>query len=819
MRTSEQKIYTPSITTTGKSPSLTEKLEIDNVDTQESDDYKSLLRYDTDYASPLSSKFTDRDLPPLPVNATPRPPTPRTPVRIALYDPPVPEATSPLPSPARSNISQTSSPVSRSQSPSIRNLDQMSVVKQRLAQIQQSSSPLNSPDVLREKSTRRRQIVRVLPDSPNVVSGTRSILLRHGTITTVGAGSTLTIDAYDGFEELRRSTLSRRLTSIPSGESIGTAGSTGVKGAMLSTSEPRQGSSISSPASRYSHDSAAIEIASAPPPPPPPPPAPAPSPPPPPTPSPSTPTPSAASAHLVIIDQRSSDSAEVARPKEREDVERPASRMSENNKEESQTARSTRSLSIFSPCSRYSEDAVAREQATGALKQLLDVERIMSTIPPASNPPSAQSTPMASPQDTVCSAQSKLLSPHSSAADPEPPQKAGICTPTLLAYLNSAPTPATVHWISAAKTSSEPPKHVPSEQAELPRSDTCGRADTLVQVARQVVGHAPPEPAPSACPQRRKDAGNIHTHMSEPSATAALFSRFANLGGVLPTISIITDPPPPREAKPKPSLPPVDRDCVSHDEGQKKLADVEKKLSSVQTDLSKLPADLSAAVAKHSTTHPAVVAAAVQPPDVETKYLLADIDDAVRRIEDQGERNALGLNGIHAKVDALMSLKNSEAAPSGTTLAAAAGLPPPISGLPSPHGSSPLAAVDASVIMSKLEEMRSELKSDLPMLARKLEGMLKERAAEGAAAAAAASTVRDLAAGPEVLADTRDVPPGVGEQHQDHRDDALHDKLDRMLLAIQTKSVTQEVDEKPADPDPEESNAMVSAHQHGAIAS
>ncbi|KAJ3533011.1 hypothetical protein NM688_g7343 [Phlebia brevispora] len=100
-----------------------------------------------------SSYHADRDLPALPQEA----PAPRSPARFELYDPPVPQHISVPSTPTKSTYLEVPTPP-RSQSPSIRNLDQRSVVKQRLAEIERTAS-IRSASASPEKSTRSRQVL------------------------------------------------------------------------------------------------------------------------------------------------------------------------------------------------------------------------------------------------------------------------------------------------------------------------------------------------------------------------------------------------------------------------------------------------------------------------------------------------------------------------------------------------------------------------------------------------------------------------------------------------------------------------------------
>ncbi|OBZ70805.1 hypothetical protein A0H81_09064 [Grifola frondosa] len=123
----------------------------------------SRLSVKTDIPSPTSSSI-DRALPAIPIET--RTPSPSSSARFALRDSaPTRPSLSPLPkppvtpTPTRSSFQTPPRPSTpaRSQSPSIRNLDQRSVVRQRLAQIEGNGSgespPTGSPRPRRQNST------------------------------------------------------------------------------------------------------------------------------------------------------------------------------------------------------------------------------------------------------------------------------------------------------------------------------------------------------------------------------------------------------------------------------------------------------------------------------------------------------------------------------------------------------------------------------------------------------------------------------------------------------------------------------------------
>ena len=164
--------------------------------------------------------------------------------KVQLYDPPLSSSTSPTVTPNKSTFSRLPTP--GGQSPSIRDLGKKSMVKQRLAEIERtlSVSPSNSPI----RSTRTHQ---ALPSPTEGYQSRRNILLRHGTISSIGQDSV--IDSYAGSRrESPISPFAKRLASIPSGEAIAHEDSWIARLSKLNQSEGPEIPDLFSPASRYS---------------------------------------------------------------------------------------------------------------------------------------------------------------------------------------------------------------------------------------------------------------------------------------------------------------------------------------------------------------------------------------------------------------------------------------------------------------------------------------------------------------------------------------------------------------------------------------
>jgi hypothetical protein len=189
-----------------------------------------------------------KQLPPIPITSHLLSPL-LEPTKIQLYDSPVVK-TIPLPlTPDKPTLFPLPTP-GKSQSPSIRNLDQRSMVKQRLAEMERTvfkSSPTPSP----VRSTRLRQTIASPNDS--VLSPGRAILLRHGTISSLGQDSI--IDSYAGSGSGSPfSPPSTRLASIPSGESVGDGHMSFLaRLSRLNAPQAPQTVDIFSPVSRYSY--------------------------------------------------------------------------------------------------------------------------------------------------------------------------------------------------------------------------------------------------------------------------------------------------------------------------------------------------------------------------------------------------------------------------------------------------------------------------------------------------------------------------------------------------------------------------------------
>lgn len=182
------------------------------------------------------------------------------PLKIQLYDPPVPRAIPPPMTSERSTYSRLPTP--GRQSPSIRDLDKRSMVKQRLADLERTASP-SSPSSSPARSTRSRQIVSPTDLEPGLP---RNILLRHGTISSVGQDSI--IDSYAGSKA--GSPLSPysqgHLTSIPSGQSIGNEENSWLdRLSKLNIPQVPEKPDLFSPASMYSESAANAKTAAPPP--------------------------------------------------------------------------------------------------------------------------------------------------------------------------------------------------------------------------------------------------------------------------------------------------------------------------------------------------------------------------------------------------------------------------------------------------------------------------------------------------------------------------------------------------------------------------
>ncbi|KAI0690521.1 hypothetical protein BC835DRAFT_1364126 [Cytidiella melzeri] len=681
---------------------------------------------------------TQRDLPPLPNSPPPQTTQSNSPVRIALYDPPMRKPATPLTSPTRSVTSRLPSPSpSHSQSPSIRNLDHKSVVKQRLAEIERNASRSSSPSLLTEKSSRGRQIMREMSESP-IAWPKRSILLRHGTVTTVGGESV--VDLFTGGkQDSPLSAYSQGLLSIPSGESLDTSANPWSTDSRLTTPEPLRRLNTSSVASYYSTDSAATERAYL-------------------EEGPATNASKPLPQLVIPLEEASPVDGGRSTP------------VARNVETRSESARSTRSLSIFSPSSPYSHGSVAREQASAALHQLRNVGKPISPVLELARSPSPEVSPMPSvvmlisDSTTSRSPQSRSQAPHAptSTVSPAPHQSLDPSVPLIPAQALS--------------------RHVQAEPAhQAPISSKSERESLRSPIySKSVPEHQLPLPSLSVFSSRWQDTEEA-SHVESQPATA-LFSRFAK---ILPELPLAVGEPVVRDTKAV-SSPAENAACEEH---RDRLTGLEDKLGNVEAELRNLPGHLRALAMESSVAIPDA------PPTVqgpETKTLLQDIDGLLKRVEISGERHAESLGGIHQKIDALLSLKKPEDAGSSVL-----GLPS-ISGLPnSPATLAASGGAATSEIMDKLEEIRNGLRNDLPMLSQKLEEMLAAKSPDRGITVNPAGAATPDDEGSETTTASATAMPSVDTA-------AIYAKLDEMLAALQAKPLAPEeaVKEPVDDPNP-----------------
>ncbi|KIP11595.1 hypothetical protein PHLGIDRAFT_457132 [Phlebiopsis gigantea 11061_1 CR5-6] len=216
----------------------------------------------------------------------------------------------------------------------------------------------------------------------------------------------------------------------------------------------------------------------------------------------------------------------------------------------------------------------------------------------------------------------------------------------------------------------------------------------------------------------------------------------------------------------------------ANQEQNARLSVIRNQISEVRTELRHLPETIGAVVADNVPAHVLVPAAQ----DEEAKRLLQGLDDAMKRVEDQGEKNVQGLTGIHTKVDALLELRQ---------------LPTP-AGDPQPGLSQ--EAVEA--IVYKLDELCGQIKTDMPALSQRLEELL------------AAKVVADVPP-----SDGGQTPPGEtavlpSSEITGEGITAVHDRLQEILSAIQASQQAQTKDDSTAaNPLVEEILALIKAEQ------
>ena len=585
------------------------------------------------------------------------------------------------------------------------------MVKQRLAEIE-ANSLSNSPTTPIEKSTRGRQILGGFPESPVGNGPKRSVLLRHGTITTIG-GDSVTSVQMNTIQESDLEDAPRPLVSIPSGESLGTVANPWSLHSRLSTPEPLRRLGAQSVASNYSSDSPTTErpssfrsqISST-----------------------NKPLPQLV---LALRETSSTDGDRLLPTPSRLDPDAPTS---------------TRSLSIFSPQSRYSQDAAVQEQVAAPSQRA-------SPVPPAAVKSTPKPTSIAAVLHSL-----PVTNGHAARNSPDPPQKRqGIVSHTgrpavSIAAPQRAPEvaldegPSELPYLT--RTSQPPPVAITKSEPTRNSLQTQLNSGTHASL---------PLPSLSVFSPRWKDSDDDSVVDSQPEAT--LFSRFAK---ILPDLPITTRTPVVQEVR-KASLP---SGLETHQGDQICVEELEGKINEMQTELRNLPGQIRSLVAEQPL--PALSSPPVIVQDTETKQLLQGMDAGLKRLEDHGGHHAENLKHIHAKIDTLLSRRKSEAPPP-----AVAGLPP-ISGLPNLPTVGEFNGVDTTQLMDALEEMRSELKTDLPVLAQKLEELLAIKSSE--AATTLADMPREVQATPAQPMDTT----------------AIHEKLDELLVALQAKQATPE---------------------------
>jgi len=214
------------------------------------------------------TSINDHCLPPLPA---PSPSISKS-LRISLHDPPVSRSVVSTPStPTRSNALLNTPTRTRTQSPSILNLSQQSMVKQRLAQMERmgSQAPSTSQPI-RRSTNRSRQYTPSIVSTPT--SSVTSAPDRYTLTSTFSKGTNISseedtiLDAYTNADRddisvaSPISALSGRLSSVPSVRTPGTVSSPKRLPIELPTTDaisvgqhkPQEAADMFSPASQYS---------------------------------------------------------------------------------------------------------------------------------------------------------------------------------------------------------------------------------------------------------------------------------------------------------------------------------------------------------------------------------------------------------------------------------------------------------------------------------------------------------------------------------------------------------------------------------------
>lgn len=219
---------------------------------------------------------------------------------------------------------------------------------------------------------------------------------------------------------------------------------------------------------------------------------------------------------------------------------------------------------------------------------------------------------------------------------------------------------------------------------------------------------------------------------------------------------ILADPPAQRSLVSSPPAPQPQVTVLPDPEQHARLSKIRSQITKIQDEMHRLPETLGAVVADLAPT----VVPAPPPKDEEEQKLLQGIDETVKRIEEQGEVNAQGLAGIHAKVDVVMALRQADVA---------AGAVPAL----------PQEMVSA--IMAKLEELGVQMQSDLPALSQKLEELATQPKTEQAP--------QD---GPSSIPTASAPPPPAVSPEEIAK---LHERLEEILSTVQASQLPS-----PAEP-------------------
>lgn len=259
-----------------------------------------------------------------------------------------------------------------------------------------------------------------------------------------------------------------------------------------------------------------------------------------------------------------------------------------------------------------------------------------------------------------------------------------------ISRLNAPQVPEKPDVFSPASQYSEVAKPSSLSPALSMKADAPGGRSTPTTPTRLLAAFREPACIPE------KMTSPLHLQSRSPPATSPVVNSIATV----PPVTLSDLPPQPLTSEPPPSLPHVS--VLPDPEQHARLSKIRGQISEIREEMHKLPEALGAVIAEL----PPTVLPVPPPKDDEGEKILRGIDEGVKRIDERSEVHAQGLAGIHAKVDAIMALRQADVSP-------------PLA---------PLLPEVTEGITIKLDEIASQLSSGLPGLSQKLEELIAQRA-------------------------------------------------------------------------------------------